>query len=89
MNEGCGYKRKGAEGIATNQNISDYATGVLMFSISTWHRCVFCVRGGSKGGNPVMAPIQFCHGIWPLPPAKGTKFLVLIFQISVIILLRK
>src|SRR6218665_403532 len=81
MNEGCGYKRKGAEGIATNQNISDYATGVLMFSISTWHRCVFCVRGGSKiqGGQSGHGP----HPVLPWnlapPSSEGNKIFSLNF----------
>src|SRR6218665_997952 len=26
-------------------------------------------RGGAREANPAMAPIQFCHELWP-PPAK-------------------
>ena len=45
-------------------------------------------KGGSRGGQSGHAPMQLCHGLWP-PQAKGHTFLVLIFPISVIILLRK
>src|SRR6218665_3554077 len=45
--------------------------------------------GGSRGAIPPwLLPIQFCHGLFPLQQREKT-FLVLIFPIYVIILLRK
>jgi len=36
-------------------------------------------RGGTMEANPAMAPILFCHGLWPPPPAKKQNLFSLHF----------